>query len=104
MRKLVCGLATLLAVGCGGTLQDPMDTSADIQPDGKGVGTLESFAKPDGQGKPAGGNGISYHGGPVMTGTVNAYYIWYGNWSGNSATTILTDFIQNIGGSPYYNI
>jgi hypothetical protein len=47
---------------------------------------------------------IAYHGGPVMLGTVNVYYIWYGNWSGNSATTILTDFANSIGGSPYYNI
>jgi hypothetical protein len=39
-----------------------------------------------------------------MLGTVNVYYIWYGNWSGNSAVTILTDLAQNIGGSPYYNI
>jgi len=29
-------------------------------------------------------NGINYHGGPVMLGTVNVYYIWYGDWSGNS--------------------
>ncbi|HEX8950735.1 MAG TPA: hypothetical protein VF945_02770 [Polyangia bacterium] len=50
------------------------------------------------------GNGISYHGGPVMLGTVNIYYIWYGNWSGNSATTILTSFGSNIGGSPYEHI
>jgi hypothetical protein len=47
---------------------------------------------------------IQYHGGPVMTGTTNAYYIWYGNWAGNTATTILTDFANNIGGSPYFNI
>jgi hypothetical protein len=39
-----------------------------------------------------------------MLGTVNAYYIWYGNWSGNSATTILTDLMNNIGGSAYYHI
>jgi hypothetical protein len=50
------------------------------------------------------GNGITYHGGPVMLGTVNIYYIWYGNWSGNTATTILTDLANNIGGSQYYNI
>lgn len=49
-------------------------------------------------------NGIFYHGGPVMLGTTNVYYIWYGNWSGNSAVTILTHLAQNIGGSPYYNI
>src|SRR5262249_3222553 len=50
------------------------------------------------------GAGISYHGGPVMLGTTNVYYIWYGNWSGNSAQTILTDLARNIGGSPYFNI
>ena len=50
-------------------------------------------------------NGITDHGGPVMLGTtVNVYYIWYGNWAGNTATTILTDLAQNLGGSPYYNI
>src|ERR1043165_5216565 len=32
------------------------------------------------------GNGIDYHGGPVMTpttgdGIVNLYFIWYGNWT-----------------------
>jgi hypothetical protein len=60
-------------------------------------------------GKPGGGggksNGINYHGGPVMVSGVNIYYIWYGNWSGNTATTtILTDFANSIGGSPYFNI
>jgi len=50
------------------------------------------------------GNGINYHGGPVVLGTTNVYYIWYGNWSGNSAVTILTDLANNIGGSPYFNI
>ena len=38
---------------------------------------------------------------PVMKGTVNVYYIWYGNWAGNSATTILTDLANSISGSPY---
>jgi hypothetical protein len=51
-----------------------------------------------------GGNGISYHGGPLILGTSHMYYIWYGNWSGNTATTILTDFANSIGGSPYFNI
>jgi hypothetical protein len=49
-------------------------------------------------------NGIRYHGGPVMLGTINVYYIWYGNWSGNSASTILTNLANYIGGSPYFNI
>jgi phosphate-induced protein 1 len=27
------------------------------------------------------GDGIDWHGGPVMPGTVNVYFIWYGNWT-----------------------
>jgi hypothetical protein len=50
------------------------------------------------------GNGINYHGGPVILNTTGVYYIWYGNWSGNTAVTILTDLAQSIGGSPYFNI
>ena len=50
------------------------------------------------------GNGISYHGGPLILGTTHVYYIWYGNWSGNSAESILTNLAQHIGGSPYFNI
>src|SRR6266545_549501 len=80
----------------------------DVLPDGKGNRPIH-VPEPPGLSNPntgakASGNGIFYHGGPVMLGTVNVYYIWYGNWAGNSATTILTDFAQSIGGSPYYNI
>src|ERR1051326_388304 len=50
------------------------------------------------------GAGINYHGGPVMLGGVNVYVIWYGNWSGNTAPSIVTAFLQSLGGSPYYNI
>lgn len=53
-------------------------------------------------------NGISYHGGPIMAGTVNVYIIWYGNWTTSSNAslkqTIITDFLTSVGGSPYYNI
>jgi hypothetical protein len=65
-------------------------------------------AHPGGDARPSKGNGITYHGGPLMGvvggSPVVAYYIWYGNWSGNSATTILTDLAQNIAPSGYYNI
>jgi hypothetical protein len=49
------------------------------------------------------GNGIEYHGGPVMHGPHNVYFIWYGNFSGNSALTILPDLINGFGGSRYFN-
>jgi len=53
---------------------------------------------------PAFANGIDYHGGPVMGGTPNVYYIWYGNWAGNSATSILGDLANSLGGSHYFAI
>lgn len=49
------------------------------------------------------GNGIEYHGGPIMPGPHNVYFIWYGNWSGNTATSILPDFIGSLDGSAYFN-
>lgn len=85
----------------------------ETKPNGKGMGTLLNPGdgnRDAGQAKgakPSSGstsNGINYHGGPVMLGGVNLYYIWYGNWSGNTATTILTDFASSVGGSPYFNI
>jgi hypothetical protein len=74
---------------------------SETLPNGKGIGVRNGAGRQHGGG---GSNGISYHGGPVITGTTNVYYIWYGNWSGNSATTILTDLASNLGGSPYFNI
>ncbi|PTL75261.1 hypothetical protein [Vitiosangium sp. GDMCC 1.1324] len=99
----------LAAVGCGGMEEQSQDEqtqdSVDVKPEGKGGGIASQFvstaAKPTGT---AASNGISYHSGPIMTGTKTIYYIWYGNWSGNTATTILTDFANSIGGSPYFNI
>src|SRR5260221_7278299 len=49
------------------------------------------------------GNGIEYAGGPVMLGPHNVYFIWYGNWTGNSATTILPELISGFSGSLYFN-
>ena len=61
------------------------------------------------------GNGINYHGGPVMKGNpVNVYFIWYGNWtngphaSDSQVTVGLLDALfgssGGIGGSGYENI
>jgi len=82
-------------------------SASDLKPTGKGYGVAASSSmRPEaqtGRARPS-SNGISYHGGPLILNTVGVYYIWYGNWQGNTATAILTDFANNIGGSPYFNI
>jgi hypothetical protein len=50
------------------------------------------------------GNGIDYHGGAVMRGQINAYVIWYGNWTNATKKGIIETFLNGIGGSPYFNI
>ena len=92
----------------------PSAADPDMVPTGKGWGELIDHAPPRvypfaGNGRPGGGggnssNGIFYHGGPLMTAGPSMYYIWYGNWSGNTASSILTNLGSNIGGSPYFNI
>jgi hypothetical protein len=90
---------------------DNSEANRDLAPSGKGIGTIYHPGKPGdhpGPAKPASpnqsSNGIFYHGGPLMLGTTKVYYIWYGDWSGNTATTILPDLARSIGGSPYFNI
>lgn len=75
------------------------NADGDVPATGKGFRTLQME-----QSKDAALLKIKYHGGPVILGTVNVYYIWYGNWAGSQAKTILTDWGNTIGGSPYYNI
>jgi len=48
-------------------------------------------------------NGIEYHGGPIIM-NPHVYFIWYGNWTGNTALTILPQFISGLSLSPYFNI
>jgi hypothetical protein len=81
------------------------DNDTVYRPTGKGHGVVDTAV----QAKASlikRGNGIQYHGGPLLNSPngTNIYYIWYGNWSGNTATSILTDLANNIGGSPYFNI
>ncbi|HEX6794248.1 MAG TPA: hypothetical protein VF304_10405 [Casimicrobiaceae bacterium] len=110
--------AAIVAVTClaviGSTSLYAQGNDDELVPTGKGWGHRLSAGglgegAGQGQGKPqssqtVGSNGINYHGGPLMVTGPNVYYIWYGNWSGNSATNILTDLAQGIGGSPYFNI
>jgi hypothetical protein len=92
-------------VGTAQSAEVRHEEGEQLKPTGKGWGELDPSgltaahaARPN-----SNGNGIFYHGGPVML-TVNIYYIWYGNWSGNTATNILADFAGSLGSSPYFDI
>lgn len=55
------------------------------------------------------GGPISYHGGSVMTGDLNMYLLWYGNWNRSSVEDIrtmatLTHMVKYISGSSWMNI
>lgn len=96
-----------------------------MKPSGKGWGVptpvkdqQSTHNKPSGQAciGCAGPNGIDYHGGPVMPGTVNIYLIWYGTWDGSGRNgtypvsdspetqNYLINLILGLSGSPYENI
>lgn len=96
MKSVVTAMIVLTAITC--ISYEAARSAQLILPDGKGdhVKTAASAS--------AATVPITYHGGPVMVGPINVYYIWYGNWSGNTAKAILTDFASNIGGSPYFSI
>jgi Phosphate-induced protein 1 conserved region len=82
----------------------PPGDDEDLVPTGKGWGQRPPPGHAPKAKPTTGSNGISYHGGPLVLGTPNVYYIWYGNWSNNFATTLLPALAQSIGGSPYFNI
>src|SRR5690242_9226778 len=48
------------------------------------------------------GNGIDYGGGLIMN-KHHIYFIWYGNWTGNTALTILPDMVMGLDHSAYFN-
>ena len=113
-RPLLVALLGLFASsGFAAQVLAPDADESDLVPTGKGWGeratptpgyVTHGNANGNGQAAKTPGNGINYHGGPLILGPTHVYYIWYGNWSGNSATTILTDLAGNIGGSSYFNI
>ena len=53
---------------------------------------------------------MTYHGGPLMTGTPHIYLIWYGNWNQSNGTDnaagqqLVRDWANGIGGTPYFNL
>jgi hypothetical protein len=82
----------------------PIGNSKEIRPSTYHAVVDHPNAGPAGFGSGT-SNGILYHGGQLMLGLVNVYYIWYGNWSVDpNALPILQNLASSIGGSPYFTI
>lgn len=103
-------LASLVAAQAAGVQHDP---EAVYKPTGRGHGEIDEQATAAGKSnsgqaqfsaaKAAASNGITYHGGSVMTANTNVYYIWYGTWT-TTQKNILIALAQGLGGTPIYNI
>jgi hypothetical protein len=103
----------LMAVALVATLGVINIASAQVDPGPPEVFKVPHGTNPHGAGAlTTGGTGtvtpaITWHGGPVMGGTVTMYYIFYGNWNQSNGSDnaagkqILIDFANSVGGSPY---
>lgn len=85
-----------------------INRSGNMVPSGKGYGVPGSAVAAPIHDTVNQGNGINYHGGPVMPNTVNIYLIWYGKWNGgskpsDSQTTVnlVKGWVQGVTGSTF---
>jgi len=105
----VCAATLLFVLSLSAQTVRTDNNGRDLKPTGKGWGELDTRPELNGSQNGAAGlarartNGISYHGGPVMTTTKNVYLIWYGTWS-STAQSIISNYPQTVGGSSYFNI
>ena len=83
MRK---GITTLLFLLVALTVVNAQVTqnATHLVPTGKGWGVESQDNGTDSLPQVITGNGINYHGGPVIHGQQNVYFIWYGNWTNGS--------------------
>ena len=107
MRTTVLSLFSALSLVACGAMNPAEEQVGDSQqslqsPDVRPTGlheTRQASGPSDNGTHKSSGNGISYHSGPLMLGSQTINVIWYGGWSGNTATTILPGFITALGGS-----
>ncbi len=109
--------ALALALACAAlapTQAAPLNTSDGLvyRPTGRGHGEIDEAASAapsqDRLGSQAPitaavtSNGITFHGGPVMTAATNVYIVWYGTWTAPQKT-IVSAFFQGLSGTPIFN-
>ncbi|HEV3039881.1 MAG TPA: hypothetical protein VHA33_19095 [Candidatus Angelobacter sp.] len=88
-------------------VNEPNEQGQDVRPTGHVIDVpAETMAAQPAPKAVVQGNGINYHGGPVLHGNVPIYVIWYGNWTNgpkasDSQTTVnlIDAFLGGLGGS-----
>jgi hypothetical protein len=85
MRRHLLSLVLVLVAGTFAIAQ----TGTQLVPTGKGWAVQAPRLEPSVASEVVhNGNGILYHGGPVMHGSpVHVYFIWYGNWANGPAAS-----------------
>lgn len=78
------------------------DVIRDAAPDRVKPDVVE--AGPSFNQQPASEGPIVYWGGPVILGSPNVYFIWYGEWGGSNTPAILEDLIKGFGETSYSRI
>jgi uncharacterized repeat protein (TIGR01451 family) len=101
MTRLWTATAALLLLPYAAHTQQPVQPRAGKQANGRGDVTRHNLPAALSSEPP-----ITYHGGPLILGTTNLYYIYYGDWNGKDpgGMPILNAFGNAIGGSAYFNI
>ena len=110
MRKLgtavtvsALALGLMSSMAWAGSIKPQAAGDDELAPTGKGWGVHA----PGGHAKPGGGgagNGIFYHGGPVMSSGATIHYIWYQcstPWS-STDQSILDNLASNLGALSYF--
>jgi hypothetical protein len=100
---LACAAMLLFVLSLNAQTVRTDNSAEDLKPTGKGWGERDNRPNNEANRAKVRGNGITYHGGPVITATKDVYFIWYGTWS-STDQSILTNMVSNEGGSPYFNI
>lgn len=111
---LIMSPAAMFVACNGDDTMNPVDAGSDVVtdaeagvrdsgPDVQGINTAADAA-PSFNLQPAASGPIVYWGGPVILGSPNVYFVWYGDWKGSNTPAILEDLVKGFGETTYSKI
>lgn len=91
------GPVSLVPGGIGGTVPLPSPTSQlPGSAPSPGRAQQASALQWPGLSDPGSAGRLEYHGGPLLTGTITVYVIYYGNWPENAGQFVLEGFVNSL--------